>query len=325
MTARLVTAVIPTFRRPFGFARAARSVFAQRGYGRALELVAVDNDPEGSALPVFRALEKEATVPFRWTHEPRPGVANARNAAVALAQGGLLAFLDDDEEALPGWLAALLSVQIQTGAGAVFGPVQAALPEDVRRHRRYLTDFFSRFGPHESGPISRYHGIGNSLISRDQLFLTHAPFDPAANSTGGEDDRLFALAQARGVRFAWAADALAIEHVSPDRARLAYALRRAFAYGQAPCEAALRRRPVDWAGLARHMTVGAGQLALGAPLAVGAFALGLPGRARLAHLAAIGAGKLIFGVEQRFYGGAALPTRPTRRRPRRAAARVPIA
>ncbi|RIJ43461.1 glycosyltransferase, partial [Maribellus luteus] len=55
-------------------------------------------------------------------HEPEPGVANARNAALAVAKGAMIAFLDDDEEAPPGWLAALIAAQARLGADAVFGP-----------------------------------------------------------------------------------------------------------------------------------------------------------------------------------------------------------
>jgi hypothetical protein len=325
MTHRLVSVIIPTYRRPFAFARAARSVFAQRAHGRALELVAVDNDPAGSALPVFKALEREATTPFFWTHEPHAGVANARNAGLALARGSLIAFLDDDEEATPHWLAHLLNTQKVTQADAVFGPVDAVLPIGLEHERVFLERFFSRRGPLESGPIVNYYGMGNSLLVRSRLLAATAPFDASANAQGGEDDILFSAAKDNGARFAWSADAVVREHVPGDRATLRYALWRAFGYGQGPSQIAARRTPRDLGGLARHMAIGALQAGLAAWPATAALAFGLPGRARLAYWMALGAGKVFWFVGQRYYGAPKPRVEErARRRPRRAQARVPL-
>src|SRR5262249_20130420 len=117
-----ISVLIPTFRRPDSFIRAARSVFAQH-CGEKIELIAIDNSPEGSALEAFRMLDAEAPFPFRWAHAPKPGVAQARNVALSFARGEFVAWLDDDEEASPHWLAELLAVRKQTGAQSVFGPV----------------------------------------------------------------------------------------------------------------------------------------------------------------------------------------------------------
>src|ERR1700733_5124380 len=126
-TSRLrVSLAIPTQRRPEGLALAARSTFRQTGVDlAALELVIVDNDQTPSAKPMASRLAAEAPFPVRYVHEPAAGVANARNAALAAACGDLIAFLDDDEEATDGWLAALIVAQVRYDADVVFGPVQA--------------------------------------------------------------------------------------------------------------------------------------------------------------------------------------------------------
>ena len=119
----LVSIVIPTLDRPAALARALASVLAQRGLEpAALEVVVVDNSAGGSAAAALSLFPASA---FRLLSEPRPGIANARNAGVAAAAGEWVAFLDDDEEAQPGWLAALLDVARRTNADAVFGPVEA--------------------------------------------------------------------------------------------------------------------------------------------------------------------------------------------------------
>lgn len=295
---RRVTIAIPTFRRPEGLLRAVRSAFAQSG-DFELEIVVVDNAPEHSAEKVIEMLAKESPCAFRWIHERRAGVAQARNAALELARGDVIAWLDDDQEAPPGWVGALLVVQDKLGADVVFGPVRAAAPEGP--HRAYFESLYSRAGPKISGITQTRYGIGNALVRRAVLW--RAPFDARANETGGEDDRLFnALARNRA-RFAWAADAEVIEHIDAARLNPRFALRRAFAYGQGPCELAFEER--NFATLARHMAVGAAQAAA---FGAAAFAAGLvraDARLRLADRAARGLGKVLWFRPQKFYGAAA--------------------
>jgi glycosyltransferase involved in cell wall biosynthesis len=296
-----VSVLIPTFRRPASFLRAARSIFRQQGIGE-IELVAIDNSPEGSALDSFRALDAEAPIPFRWAHAPKPGVAQARNVALALARGEYVAWLDDDEEASPRWLAALLAMREQTGAQSVFGPVRAQAPANAP-HASFFEELYSRRGPHGSGTCARAYGIGNSLQPR-ALFGEAIAFDPRADQTGGEDDKLFAAWSEAGAQFAWAAEALVVEHLTIERTRIGHGLKRAFAYGQGPCETAWAAR--KYSALLRHMGVGAAQtLVFGLASALVA-AASKPHALTLLDQAARGAGKVFWFFEQRFYGEALL-------------------
>jgi hypothetical protein len=302
-----VAVLIPTLRRPESLAQAVRSLFAQEGVAARLrEIVVVDNDPYGSAEPAVAALQAEATVPLHYVHEPRPGVATARNAGLQATEAPLIAFLDDDETAAPWWLASLIASLETFDADAVFGPIEAVLPDQAGAHRPYLQTFFSRGGPDASGPIAEPYGCGGSLLRRESALPGPAPFDAACDETGGEDDVLFARLRAVGGRLAWAADALAFEHVPPERARLAYALRRAFAYGQGPAQTCARAR--DWAGVAKWMGVGAAQVLAFGAIALSAWALGLADRAEPLDRAVRGLGKLLWapGFEPRFYGAAGL-------------------
>lgn len=298
-----VSVLIPTFRRPEGFRRAAASVFAQT-YRDQVELIGVDNSPEGSALPVFAALAAEAPLAFRWVHEPNPGVANARNAAVRLARGKFVAWLDDDQEAPPHWLEALIGVRRETGAQSVFGPV---LAKAAGADAMFFERLYARRGPRRSGPIERPYGIGNSMQPR-VLFDEASPFDALTNETGGEDDALFASWRNAGGTFAWAADAAVIEHIAPERLHLSHGLRRAFAYGQGPCELAAARR--DYSALARHVLIGAAQAALYGAAAAVCAAASRPHALSLLDRAARGAGKMFWFRPQKFYGAALSRNQP---------------
>ena len=305
MTGPEISIVIPTQRRPAGLETAVRSVFRQAGVDpAALELVVVDNDEPPSAAPAVEALRAGAPFPVAYVHEPRPGVANARNAALAKARGPFIAFLDDDEEAPEGWLAALVAAQRRFDADVVFGPVRGRAPAGVARHRVYLERFFSREGPAQAGLIAHYYGCGDSLLRRAALPDPQRPFSEIHNLTGGEDTLMFAAMQAAGARFAWAPDAWVWEDPAPQRLSLRYTVARAFAYGQGPSSACAAATPPDRLGVAGWMLVGVGQTVGYGLLAAVQGLVGAPGFAFTLDRAARGLGKVFWWgpFKLRFYG-----------------------
>jgi succinoglycan biosynthesis protein ExoM len=302
-----VSVVIPTFRRPESLERALRSVLTQAGVeGELAEVVVVDNAPEGGAGEVVDRLRPEATIPLVYVHESRPGVATARNAGLTAARGDLIAFLDDDEEAPPSWLAALLAAHREHGADVTFGAIRGRAPDAPGWAAAYLERLFSRAGPAAGGLIADPYGCGNSLLTRATCLADPAPFDSALDETGGEDDVLFERLRQEGRRFAWSPEAWVYEHAPAERATMRYALRRAFAYGQSPCQEAARRR--DPAGIAKWMLVGLAQAGVYGLGAAALWMIRSPRRAELMDRAARGLGKVFWApwFEPRFYGAAAV-------------------
>lgn len=300
-----VSIVIPTQRRPGPLGVAARSALRQSALAHvSAELIVVDNDAAPSARPLVDDLASQARLPVRYVHEPRAGVAHARNAALAHARGKLIAFLDDDEEAPEAWLEELLEVMRRCSADVVFGPVRARAPETVRLHRAYLERFFSRSGPEEAGVISGYYGCGNSLIRREALPDPDSPFSLERNEIGGEDDLLFGRMQAKGATFAWAPGAWVWEHPVPSRLTLRYTIARAFAYGQGPSEHCASSQPRDYLGLYRWMAIGLAQGLVFGLEAAFKWLIRAPDRADALDRAARGFGKTFWGGPFRiaFYG-----------------------
>jgi glycosyltransferase involved in cell wall biosynthesis len=83
-----------------------------------VEVIIVDNHPGDKDC---RA-EVEARG-FTYVREDRKGLDNARNAAIRVAQGELVAFTDDDCVPVPGWLRALPRLFADPGVAAVTGPM----------------------------------------------------------------------------------------------------------------------------------------------------------------------------------------------------------
>ncbi len=307
----IVSIIIPTFRRPERAVAAARSALAQLGRD-PFEVVMVDNDPAASAIAALRAVglaadhaPDDAVV---LVHEPRPGVANARNAGVRAARGEFIAFLDDDEAAPETWLSELLRVQRATKADVVFGPVRTRLAADPRDHLDYFQDFFARDPGHAEGLINRFYGCGCSLVRRAAL-PSAEPFSAARNEIGGEDDLLFQSMQASGAAFAWAPGAAVFETPEPSRVTLAYTLRRAFAYGQGPATKAWSGARKDYPAIAWWMAVGLAQAVVFGAAALGACLARTERRAFTYRRFVEGVGKLLWfpAIKPRFYGAATLP------------------
>lgn len=300
-----ISLVIPTQRRLDGLRVAARSTFRQAGVDPAdLELVVTDNDQTDSARAAVAELAAEAPFHIIYVHEPEPGVANARNAALEQARGELIAFLDDDEEAPEGWLAALLHAQARYDADVVFGPVRGRAPAEIVEHRDYLERFFSREGPGEAGVIDHYYGCGDSLIRRAALPDPHRPFSAIRNHIGGEDDLLFGAMKARGARFAWEPAAWVWEDPVPSRLTLGYTIPRAFAYGQGPSAACAAATPPNWLGVAGWMGQGLVQAAAFGALAAAKRLIRAPDYAFTLDRAARGLGKTLWWgpFKLKFYG-----------------------
>ena len=84
---------------------------------------------EAQARALVERLAAESPWPMVYRHAPTPGVATARNAGLAATTAPLIAFLDDDEAAEPGWLSALADARDRLGADVVFGPIHGRAPD----------------------------------------------------------------------------------------------------------------------------------------------------------------------------------------------------
>lgn len=224
-----VTIGVCTYRRAT-LAATLASIAAQRPIGVVLRIVVVDNDD----LPSARSLVEEATIRFGlscvYVHARGRNISIARNACLAACRDGWMAFIDDDETAEPGWLAALLAATEWGSVAAVFGPVRAAYREDCPEWMR-AGDFHSISVVHVGNQIKTGY-TSNALMNLDHPAIRGRSFDPTLGRSGGEDTAFFDQVYRAGGRLAFAADAVVGELVAKDRQSLRWLWMRRFRYGQ---------------------------------------------------------------------------------------------
>jgi succinoglycan biosynthesis protein ExoM len=228
-----IAVCIITYRRPDGLARLLDGLAGQV-FDRPppdLRVVVVDNDEQGSAAPVCESARERMSVPIDYVIETRRGIPFARNRCVATARGQVdwIAFIDDDEEPAPGWMAELLRVQAAYGADVVTGPVVPRFIGDVPdwaargrffHRRRYRTG------------TRRDRAFTNNVLFRAEIFDRVLPnFDERMAMTGGSDTHFSRRVHRMGYRIIWADDAEVYETFPVTRIATSWVYQRAYRVG----------------------------------------------------------------------------------------------
>lgn len=184
----------------------------------------MDNDAAASARDVVE--RGKLPWPKRYIVEPRPGISNARNAALHATTGAeWIAFIDDDEVVEPYWIQLLVATGTECDADLVGGPVSPLYEPGVPDW--FINGGFSLRPRFRTGSCPPYMGTGNVLMRRKAIERI-GEFDLRFGLSGGEDTDFFTRARKAGLRLIWCDEAIAYEKVRPERARMRYVLRRQY-------------------------------------------------------------------------------------------------
>lgn len=201
-----ISVVIPHLNQPDHLARCLASLAA--GTRAPDEVIVVDN---GSAsLPAAICAAHGA----RLLEEREPGPGPARNRGIAAATGGVLAFIDADCLADPGWLAAAEAALADPAAAVLGGDVRIALADPSRLSMTEAYESIYAYRMDRYIAREGFTGTGN-LVMRRAVFDDVGPFA----GIGVAEDRDWGLrATARGHRIRYVAG-MRVYH--PARATLA--------------------------------------------------------------------------------------------------------
>ena len=236
----LISVIICTYRRPQMALKAIRSVLAQEFAD--YELLVVDQDStDGLEAFVRAAVPGEA--PIRYVRAVLPGVSHARNVGAQHARGEVLAFLDDDARALPGWLASYAELLAGPAPPAMVGG--RLVPEwQSPRPRWYPACRLYLLGLYDIGQdVTPFPGFdlpmgANFALRKDELlrwggFDVRLGFDRSRSmALAGEESLLAARIRHAGGRLLHHPGATAAHLVRPEKLRFSYFLRRHFIEGR---------------------------------------------------------------------------------------------
>lgn len=147
----------------------------------AWELVLVDNGSTDDTPRLLADFVTNAPCPVTLVHEPRRGLASARNAGVVAARGALLAFTDDDCYPSPDFLDQWATVFADPAVGYGGGRILLHDPDDFPITIQTATE------PHVILPRGFIEpGIiqGANMAFRSEVVWAIGGFDPALGPGG---------------------------------------------------------------------------------------------------------------------------------------------
>ncbi|MFI1017597.1 glycosyltransferase [Streptomyces sp. NPDC020965] len=220
------TVVVATRERAGQLARAVDSLLAQDHPDA--EIVVVDNAPVTDATRHLIGHAYAGRV--RYTREPVPGLAIAHNRGVAVADGEIVAFTDDDVIADPHWLTALTEpFATDPRLGCTTGlilPARLGTPAQIllESHGGFAKGFTPRLYDPAAPPADEAlfpftagsFGSGANMAFRTEVLKAVGGFDPATGTgtpaRGGDDLYAFVSVLAAGHRLRYSPEALVWHH-----------------------------------------------------------------------------------------------------------------
>jgi GT2 family glycosyltransferase len=179
-------------------------------------IVVIDGSDDGTdeALASF-----EAPFALRSVRQTNRGRAAAINAGLAVAAGELVAFLDDDLEAEPGFLAAHLGAHDRSDNLGVVGAVHSRVDDGTPPFARYwgmrFDDFLTRLAA-RPGPLAWTETYTGAFSARLAVLQSVGGFDEAFDGYGLEDFELALRLTQAGVALVLCPEAAAFHDYDKD-------------------------------------------------------------------------------------------------------------
>jgi GT2 family glycosyltransferase len=237
-----ITAAICTHNRAALLPAAIESLLAQSLPPTDYEILVIDNaSTDDTPQIIQRYLKVPGSVTLRSAVQPVLGLSHARNLGVEMAAGEIIAFMDDDAVATPGWLEVLLNAYAAfpttwAAGGKVLLQWQAARPE-------WLTDdLLPGLSMFDLGDDTRVLGPreflwGTNCSFRCRAFIEIGMFRTdlgrrGSRLLGQEDMELQQRIYRLGKQIIYVPNALVYHQVERSRLRRRYFVARAYGSGR---------------------------------------------------------------------------------------------
>ena len=233
----MLSLAICTYNRALLLPRALDSVAGQKRAPQEFEILVVDNGSTDQTREVVAHYQLQDSR-IRYVVEPNPGIAQARNRALAEARGEYLAFIDDDAWADPDWLTNLLAPieSVTPAPECVVGPV--SLVWEGNRPDWFPDRFESLLCRYEMGDVPHFLNADGYLLTTNSLFHRETLLQLGGMRTdlghkrkaliGGEDNDIFNRLIANGHRVYYQPTARVNHPVPKERQTRRFLLRRLF-------------------------------------------------------------------------------------------------
>lgn len=227
-----ITICVLTYKRPQMLGKLLNSLIDIQTDGLfTYSVIVVDNDSESSGEQVVKKFITDGSMQILYFKEPRRSITLARNRALVQVKDSLIAFIDDDEFAVPEWLVSLYkTLEKNISAAGVLGPV---LPYFETPPSRWLEKSGLCLRSSYTTGMQLHWAqtrTGNVLLSKKVLLDAEARFLPRFGTGGGDVD-FFKRLMNKGYQFVWCNEAPVYETVPPWRQRRVYFLKRALLQG----------------------------------------------------------------------------------------------
>ncbi len=205
-----VSVIVPVYNAQATLEACLRSIVSQDYPADALQVLVVDNGSSDASADIIGRYRHR----IEGLDEPTRGPAAARNRGVRSAIGEVIAFIDADCIADPGWLRHLVAPLANEAVGIAGGRILSMRPcnpveafgEHIHDHEKALTAFRPPYA------------IGMNWASRRSVLLEVGLFDESFRRPAGEDvDLAYRIVQ-RGYALAYA-DRAVVRHRNEHRLR----------------------------------------------------------------------------------------------------------
>lgn len=234
-----LSVIIPTYNRSEMLIDVLSGLLSQDADPARFEVIVLDDGSTDDTASIVGTYERGALT-LRYVHQENAGLNNARNHAARVAEGPLLAYLDDDVRVPPDYVSQVLAAfeanpDADAMAGRILLDLEASPPPWLTGGLRlYLSEFDRGDTPEVLSPPEYPRGA-NFAVRADTLERLggfHPLLDRRGGSliSGGEQELFQRLHAAGGVIVSWPA-AWVHHRVPAERLTLDWFRRRAQAQG----------------------------------------------------------------------------------------------